>query len=82
MNNTNVQNITYSDRVVRIVAGLGLVFSVTLQSGPVGLAAVLPLIAIYPLMTGVVGWDPVMHLFATGKQRSKKAINGGVTNVC
>lgn len=80
MNNANVENITYSDRVVRIVAGLGLIFSVSLHSGPLGIAAILPLIAIYPIMTGVIGWDPVVKYFAIRKQRSAKPINGGVSN--
>ena len=80
MNKTSVENITYSDRVVRIVAGLGLIFSVSLQSGPLGMTAILPLIAIYPIMTGVVGWDPVVKYFAIRKRRSAKPINGSVNN--
>lgn len=80
MNKANVENITNSGRVVRIVAGLGMVFSVTLQSGPIGVAAVLPLIAIYPIMTGVVGWDPIVQFFSTRKQRSGNNLNGTVAN--
>ena len=80
MNKANVQNITNSDRVVRIIAGLGLALSVSLQSGPLGMAALLPLIAIYPLMTGVVGWDPIVKLFANRKQHSAKPLNGGISN--
>ncbi|WP_455365745.1 YgaP family membrane protein [Kaarinaea lacus] len=80
MNKVSVQNITNSDRVVRIVAGLGLALSVSLQSGPLGMAAILPLIAIYPIMTGVVGWDPVVQYIATRKQHAAKPVNGSVSN--
>lgn len=80
MNNTSIQNITNSDRVVRMVAGLGLALSVGLQSGPLGMAAILPLIAIYPIMTGVVGWDPVVKYLASRKQHSAKPVNGRVSN--
>ena len=79
MNKTNIENITNSDRVVRIAAGLAMVFSVTLQSGPIGVAAILPLMAIYPIMTGVVGWDPVVKFFATRKQHSATLLNGGAS---
>ena len=79
MNKANAENITNSDRVVRIVAGLGMVFSVTLQSGPIGVAAILPLIAIYPIMTGVVGWDPIVKFFTNRKQHSVTLLNGSIS---
>jgi len=80
MDNTSVQNITNSDRVVRIAAGLGLALSVSLHTSPLGMAALLPLIAIYPMMTGVVGWDPIVKYIATRKQHSAKPMNGGISN--
>jgi hypothetical protein len=80
MNKSSVENITYSDRAVRIIAGLGLVFSVSLQSGPLGMAAILPLVAIYPIMTGVIGWDPIVKFIAVRKQRSVKQFSGRVNN--
>ncbi|WP_455200390.1 YgaP family membrane protein [Kaarinaea lacus] len=80
MNKTNIENITNSDRVIRIAAGLGMVFSVTLQSGPIGVAAILPLFAIYPIMTGVVGWDPIVNLFSARKQQSDDNLKGTVAN--
>jgi len=80
MNKTSIQNITSSDRIVRIVAGLGLALSVGLHTGTLGMAALLPLVAIYPLMTGVVGWDPMVKLLANRKQHSAKPLNGGISN--
>lgn len=79
MNKSSVENITYSNRAVRIVAGLGLVFSVSLQTGPIGLAAILPLIAIYPIFTGVVGWDPIVSYFANRQQLLVKPFSGSVS---
>ena len=76
MKRTTAENITNPDRVVRIVVGLGLVYSVTLSSGPIGVAAILPLVAIYPLMTGFLGWDPVVSLRTTCKQRSNHTHKG------
>jgi hypothetical protein len=80
MNKSSVENITYSDRAVRIIAGLGLVFSVSMQSGPLGMAAILLLVAIYPIMTGVIGWDPIVKFTAVRKQRSAKQYSGRMSN--
>ena len=78
MNKASVENITYSNRVVRTVVGLGLIFSVGLQSGPLGIAAILPLIAIYPIMTGVLGWDPIAEYFAVRKPQAVKTLQGSI----
>ena len=78
MKNTTVKNITYSDRAVRIVAGFGMIYSVILQSGPIGAAAILPLAAIYPIMTGFIGWDPIVEFITTRRQRSNNQLNGAV----
>ena len=80
MNKSSGENITYLDRAVRIIAGLGLIFSVTLKSGPIGVAAILPLLAIYPMMTGVIGWDPIVKFFSSRKQQPAKQIKGRVAN--
>ncbi len=56
-----VQNMGWLDRSVRTVIG-ALLIAVTLyeiqQGTPVGSYAYLPIVAIYPLMTGLLGWDP------------------------
>ncbi|WP_455204106.1 YgaP family membrane protein [Kaarinaea lacus] len=68
-NNTTsaAQNIDTSSRAVRLVVGMGLIaYVLTSQQTPLGLLAVLPLIAIYPVFTGIIGWDP---LVAVIKQR-------------
>jgi hypothetical protein len=55
-------NISKSERLVRIAVGMGLTLSVAFFPGVLGLAALLPLFAIYPIMTGVIGWDPAYQV--------------------
>lgn len=59
MNTTTYKNISFADRAARIAAGFALIIFVLTQSGPVGFSALLPLIAIYPILTGSIGWDPL-----------------------
>lgn len=80
MNKSRIENITNTDRVIRIIAGLGLIYSVTLQTGALGLTALLPLIAIYPIITGVFGWDPVVKFISYRKLQSAKHYNGDASN--
>ena len=81
MKNVSQENMTYSNRAVRIVVGLGLIFSLGFQSGPLGMTAILPLIAIYPIMTGVLGWDPIVNYFASRKQSAVKGMHRSVTSL-
>lgn len=56
-----IQNAGWLDRVVRILIGIALVAVVFMdlyKGVPVGWHAYLPLIALYPLLTGMLGWDP------------------------
>lgn len=50
------------ERVSRIVIGTGLiVFILTVNLTPLGLFALLPLLATYPIFTGLYGYDPVTY---------------------
>ncbi len=65
-----VQNLGWLDRTLRTIIGFALITVVLMdiQLGiPLGWHAFLPIIAIYPLMTGMLGWDP---LYATGHIKS------------
>lgn len=53
-----VCNIGNIERVWRLVAGSLLIAITFFSSSDLGLAALLPIIAVYPLMTAVLGWDP------------------------
>ena len=49
-----------TERAIRIVIGTGLiVFTMLTSVTPLGLFALLPLIATYPIFSGVYGYDPL-----------------------
>ena len=61
-----IQNIGWFDRIVRVVIGfalLGVVYVDLIKEMPLGWHVFLPLLAIYPLLTAILGWDP---LYAAG----------------
>ncbi|MFC1748591.1 DUF2892 domain-containing protein [Pseudomonadota bacterium] len=65
-----VQNMGWFDRIARVIVGAALILAVLyeMQKGvPIGGYAYLPILAIYPLMTGILGWDP---LYAAGHIKS------------
>jgi len=69
MTNTTYTNINSIERATRIVTGLALIYSITLPGGTLGITAILPLVAVYPIMTGIMGWDPVYSMIAQLKNR-------------
>ena len=73
MNNSTFEqnNITVAERGARITVGFGLIAVVAMQTGTLGLSALLPLVAVYPLMTGFLGWDPLYAVSTNAKQRVK-----------
>ena len=65
-----VQNLGWLDRIVRFVVGSTLIAIVLMelrQGSTLGWQAILPIIAIYPLLSSILGWDP---LYATGHIKS------------
>jgi hypothetical protein len=69
MENTTFNNVSKGGRVARIAVGLALIYSAAFQTGTLGLAAILPLLAIYPMSTAVLGWDPIVQLVARNSQK-------------
>jgi len=61
-----VQNIGLADRLVRFFGGGALLawgaLSLVMESTPIW-ATVAILLAVYPLMTTIMGWDPFYQLF-------------------
>ena len=76
MKDIKIENITWSGRIVRVAVGMALVYSVFLQEGTLGAAAYLPLIAIYPLISATLGWDPIAQFLGTRKRSSGRRITG------
>ena len=51
-----------TERVSRIVIGTGLIiFTLVVNIAPLGLIALLPLLATYPIFAGLYGYDPVTY---------------------
>lgn len=60
----NQSTLSTASRVRRLITGsvmIGIVMNVT---GPLGYLALLPLLAVYPLLTGMIGEDPLNGLLA------------------
>jgi hypothetical protein len=74
MTQTTITNIGSIERIARIGAGLALTLSVAFQPATLGIAAILPLLAIYPMMTGAIGWDPIYSVFERTQSRSIKPV--------
>lgn len=77
MDKTTYNNVSNGGRIARIAVGLALVYSTAFQAGTLGLAAILPLLAIYPISTGVLGWDPIVQLVARKSQKRTRSSKVG-----
>ncbi len=56
------ENITLSGRIARIGVGAALIAAAFIGQQPLGLLAVLPGVATYPILTAITGWDPLYAL--------------------
>ena len=54
-----IRNVGYIDRAIRIIAGsAAIIFVMATQSvGMLGWMALIPLLAVYPIITGLIGYD-------------------------
>lgn len=52
-----------TSRVIRLVVGSIFIGTVMSSSGQLGYLTLLPLLAIYPILTGIIGEDPLDTLF-------------------
>ena len=73
--NQNEGYITLAERVARAITALVmLAYPMLAGESPINLVALLPLIAIYPMYTAIVGWDPVAFVVASAKEQGKYAL--------
>ncbi len=64
---TNIQNLDRSQRVSRSLVAITLLgITVSAPVTTLGGLSVLPLVAIYPLITALLGWDPIFDIFGWG----------------
>lgn len=72
---TGVENLDKNSRAVRLAIGAGLIaFVMTTPQAPLGWYAVLPLLAVFPVFTAIVGWDPLKAFFQHSAV-SRRALN-------
>jgi len=74
------ETLTTFERVVRTAIGIALMSSVFFAQGPMDWAVVLPLLAVYPLLTGVMGKEPMRMFLERGSvaYRTVQLTVGGV----
>lgn len=66
MEQYGIRKITTGGRIAHFVLGTSLVTSVFAGSGPLGLAALLPLAGTYPMLIAILGIEPVQTLAGRG----------------
>ena len=58
----NYENLSVSQRLNRILFGAAMIiFTMLASATPLGWFAILPLLATYPIFTGIYGTDPVVE---------------------
>lgn len=66
-NVANKIELSTPSRVSRVVVGSLFIGIVMSSNGQLGYLTILPLLAIYPILTGIMGEDPLDYLFADWK---------------
>ena len=75
-------NISSSVRFMRaIVAIVMLAYPLVTNTANFDLLAVLPLVAIYPMFTAIVGWDPIQFALETAETRGKTKLLNAVARI-
>ncbi len=72
----NYGNLTLSQRTNRILLGAALiVVTMLINALPLGMYALLPLLATYPIFTGIYGNDPLLQIVRGGVSRVTNALD-------
>lgn len=75
-------NITVIDRTIRVfVAIVMLGYPMVTETSPLDVLALLPLIAIYPMFTAIVGWDPIQFAKETSELNEKTNLLSAVSRI-
>ncbi|WP_455206862.1 hypothetical protein [Kaarinaea lacus] len=66
--------ITIGERFTRALLAISMLFYPMLSSAlQMDWIAMLPLVAIYPMFTAIVGWDPILFLVESGEHAGKSS---------
>ncbi|WP_455201325.1 YgaP-like transmembrane domain [Kaarinaea lacus] len=75
-------NITVTERIARAaVAIIMLTYPMAAEVSSLDVLALLPLIAIYPMFTAIVGWDPIQFVMDTGALNGKTVLSNLVSRI-
>ena len=70
---SNPNNLDRSQQVSRVLLAIALLgITVSAPAGVLGWFSILPLAAIYPLVTGLIGWDPIYDVFGIERREDGK----------
>jgi hypothetical protein len=65
-------SIAKGERIVRALLAISMLFyPMLMATSHLEWIALLPLVAIYPMFTAVVGWDPILFVIETGEHAGK-----------
>ncbi|MGE0372591.1 MAG: DUF2892 domain-containing protein [Gammaproteobacteria bacterium] len=62
MTNHSRDTLGITERAARIILSVALITATLAGEGAIGAFAIVPLLAIYPGVTGFLGWDPLALL--------------------
>lgn len=69
MTNDSHDNLSSTERVARVLLSLTLIMATITDEGFLGTFAIVPLLAIYPGITGLAGYDPLAALLRRALRR-------------
>ncbi len=69
----SLETLSSLERVTRIAIGVALIGSVFAAKGPLDWAAAWPLLGIYPLLTGMIGVEPLRYFLERGSVAYRSA---------
>lgn len=75
MTTASLKNIHVIERVLRLFIGFSFIASVFFIPAPFDYLIILPLLAIYPCLTAMVGWDPVYYLADVSQENTSFIID-------
>jgi len=75
-------SINTNERFMRVaIAIVMFTYPLVLETSPIDLLALLPLMAIYPMFTAIVGWDPVLFAKETAEINGKTKLLRAVARI-
>lgn len=71
MTNYSRDTLSITERAARIILSVALITVTLAGEGAIGTFAIVPLLAIYPGVTGFLGWDPLASVIGRYARRRR-----------